>query len=488
MLKFRRAHTILALFLGIFFLSLVTGFFVLEFRLAKKVMGEYENSLQQTALNKIQLFISDVRAFAQSAARKLARENGTTGKLLEEIARQNPEIAGVYLVGTGGELIASAGGGKGHRYQPSQAFARALAGETFVTGGESGRIEIGTPVYDAAKRLRGILIVAFTVSPFLQELTQEFLNPNYKVALLDNGDRPVVWPFDREKLGEFVTYQDKLYDRNFLRYNVGTARIDHTSWQMYLFLKDNNFDTYRVITIMFLLFVLYFCVYEFLVEFWKASSINSYFEDVNFTIFNHLKEGVLICNKFDRVVFANEAAHRFFADRMANLRGVALQDILASGCGAAGGESKKMILKNSGRMFEIVYSPIFKAGKVLGSLAVVSLSSDREKVGEHLLAKLVDLNPDGLVFVDKNHQVVMANMMANYYLGPLEKGRHLSEVSPRLATAVDNNIGSRSLNRIDIGLSGVACEIAAVYDEHGLYAGTLVFLRNAAGGHLPEGL
>jgi PAS domain-containing protein len=488
MLKFRRVRSILALFIVLFFLSLVTGFFIVEFRLAKKVIYEYENSLQQAALNKIELFVSDVTAFTEHAARKLARNSGPTRDLLKEITRQDPRITDVYLVGTDGCVIDSASGRKGYRHQLSEAFEKALAGETFVTGGETGRIAVGAPVCDAAKQLRSVLIIDLTVNPFFQELTQEFLNENYKIALLDSGNRPVVWPFAPEKLRGFVPYQDKLYDRNYLRYNVRTAGIDHTSWQIYFFLKDNNFDTYRVITIMFLLFVLYFCAYEFLVEFWKASSINSYFEDVNFTIFNHLKEGVIICNKFNKIVFANEAAHGFFDDRTANLRGAALEDILGSPRAVFSGENKKMILKNSDQTLEIVYSPIFKAGKILGSLAVIGLGGDQEKVCEQLLAKLVDINPEGLVFVDKNHQIAMANMMASYYLGPLEKGRHINAVDSKLTTAIYNNMGSRSLNRVELGLSGVTCEITAVYDDHGLYAGTLVFLRNVEDGNLPEGL
>ncbi|MEW6574161.1 MAG: cache domain-containing protein [Bacillota bacterium] len=486
MSRFPRAKTVLALFSVIFFLSLVTVFFVVEFRLAKKVIGEYEDSLRRVTLNKIQLYVSDVRACAESTALKLGREKGITENLLKDVARQNPGVTGIYLVGTDGYVIASAGNGEGYPYRPSRAFERALAGEVFITGGEAGRIEVGAPVYDAAKQLRGVLIISYVAGPFFQELTQEFSNENYKIALLDSGNRPVVWPFDREKLEGFTAYQDKLYNRN-LRYSVSAAGIKHTSWQAYFFLKDNNFDSYRVITIMFLLFVLYFCAYEFLVEFWKTSSINSYFEDVNFTIFNHLKEGVIICNKLNRIVFANEAAYRFFADRTANLRGAALPDILGPAGTLVSGESKKMILKNADRMLEIVYSPIFKAGKMLGSLAVIGLSSDQERVCEHLLVKLVDVSSDGLVFVDKNHQIAMANMMASYYLGPLEKGRHLSEVNPRLAAAVYNNIGSRSLGRVELDLSGVICEIAAVYDDHGLYVGTLVLLRSTEGG-LPEGL
>lgn len=486
MSRFPMAKTVLALFIVIFFLSLVTLFFTAEFRLAKKVIGEYEASLQRVTLNKIYLFVSDVRTFAESTALKLGRESGITEDLLKELARQNPGVTGIYLGGIDGSLLASAGNGEGYPYQPSRAFERALAGETFITGGEAGRIEVGTPIYDAAKQLRGILIIDYAVGPFLQELTQEFSNENYKIALLDSGNRPVVWPFDRERLEGFTAYQEKLYDRN-LRYNVSTAGIEHTSWQTYFFLKDNNFDTYRVITIMFLLFVLYFCAYEFLVEFWKTSSINSYFEDVNFTIFNHLKEGVIISNRLNRIVFANEAAYRFFADRTGNLKDAALPDILGPAGTLVSGESKKMILKNADRMLEIVYSPIFKAGKVLGSLAVIGLSSDQERVCEHLLGKLADVSSDGLVFVDKNHQIAMANMMANYYLGPLEKGRHLSEVNPRLAAAVYNHIGSRSLGRVELDLSGVTCEIAAVYDDHGLYVGTLVLLRSTEGG-LPKGL
>ena len=486
MAKFPGAKSVLPLFTVILFLSLITGFFVLQFRLLNRVVGEYESTLKETALRKIEVYVSEIRALAENAARRLERGQGSTDDLLQDIARQDQRITGAYLVRADGSIVDPAGARK-DPYRLSQVLEHARAGETFIAGGDMGRISVGTPVYDANKQLQGVLVMELVITPFLQELTQEFFNENYKIALLDDGKQPVVWPFAAEQMGEFSAYQEKFYDRN-VRYNVSTARVDDTSWQICYFLKDNNFDTHRIITIMFLLFALYFCIYEFLVGFLKASSINSYFEDVNFTIFNHLQEGIIICNKLNRIVFANEAAHRFFADRRPGLRGAALQDILGPTGGVVGGESKKMVLKEADRVLEIVYSPIFKEGKILGSVVVIGLSSDQEKSAAPVLAQLFEISHDGLVYLDKNHHVAMANMMAKCYLGPLEKGMHISEVNSHLATAVYNNIGSRSLNKVEISLSGVTCEIAAVYDDNGLYAGTLVFLRDAAAGALAEGL
>jgi len=469
-----------------FFLSLITGFFVLQFRLVSKVVGEYETALKQTALRKIELYVSEVRALAEDAARKLERERQVSGEALRDIARQERGIAGAYLVEADGSFVDPAAARK-DPYHLSQVLERARAGETFVTGGARGWITVGTPVYGDDRRPKSVLVLEIATAPFLRELAQEFFSENYKIALLDDGKQAVVWPFTTEQLGEFSAYQDKFYDHD-VRYNVSAAGVDHTSWQVCFFLKDNNFDTHRIITIMFLLFALYFCIYEFLAGFLKASSINSYFEDVNFTIFNHLREGVIICNKFDKIVFANEAAHRFFAGRRSALRGAALQDVLGPTRGLMGGESKKIVFKDADRVLEIIYSPIFKEGRLLGSLVVIGHSGDHEKTPASVLAHLFEMSREGLVYVDKNHQVAMANMMAKCYLGPLEKGTHINEVNSRLARAIYDNIGSRSLNKVDISLSGVTCEIAAVYDDDGLYAGTLVFLRDAAAGPLAEGM
>ncbi|MGQ9712660.1 MAG: PAS domain-containing protein [Desulfotomaculales bacterium] len=486
MAKLPGSKSILPLFTVMFFLSLITGFFVLQFRLVSRVVGEYESALKQTALRKIELYVNEVRAVAEDAARQLERDRRVSGDALRDIARRDRGITAAYLVRPDGSLIDPAAARK-DPYHLSLVLERARAGETFITGGAWGWIMVGTPVYGDDRRPREVLVLEIASAPFLRELAQEFFGETYKIALLDDGRQPVVWPFAEEQLEEFSAYQDKFYDHG-TRYIVGAAGVDHTSWQVCFFVKDSNFDAHRIITIMFLLFALYFCIYEFLAGFLKARSINSYFEDVNFAIFNHLQEGIIICNKFDRIVFANEAAHRFFAGRKPELRGAALQDVLGPTRALMSGESKKMVLKDADRVLEIVYSPIFKEGRVLGSLVVIGRSGDREKTAASVLAHLFEVSREGLIYVDKNHQVAMANMMAKCYLGPLEKGTHINEVNSRLAAAVYDNIGSRSLNKVHISLSGVTCEIAAVYDDDGLYAGTLVFLRDAAAGPLAEGI
>lgn len=274
---------------------------------------------------------------------------------------------------------------------------------------------------------------------------------------------------------------------------VDTASIKHSSWQICFFQKDNPLETYRVIITMGLLFALFFCIYEFtlykfMADLWHASSINAYFEDINFAVFNHLEEGIVICNQAGKIVFANETAHKFFADQKSTLKGTEFQEIFGSVPDTVHGENRKTILKSSGQLLEIAHAPIFKEGELLGSLVVITLSHDQEKIGGNILAKFVGVDRNGLVVVDKNHEIMLANMMASYYLGSLEKGRHIGEVDSRLATAIADNAGSRSLNRVMLDLSGVACEIAAVHDDDGRYIATLVFLRSTADSDPAAGL
>jgi PAS domain-containing protein len=351
------------------------------------------------------------------------------------------------------------------------------------------KVRVGTPVRKTATQLQGVLLIDFKAGEFFWELTQLFAGEDFQVALLDGGHHPVVWPFDPEKAKGFSAWQSSF--RDDLPYRVDTASIKHSSWQICFFQKDNPFEAYRVIILMGLLFVLCFCVYEFalykfMVNLWY-SSINAYFEDINFAVFNHLKEGVVICNQAGKIVFANEAAHKFFADQKSTLKDLEFQEIFGPVPDIVHGESRKTIFKSSGQLLELVCSPIFKEGKLLGSLVVITLNHDQEKIGGNILAKLVEVDRSGLVVVDKNHEIMLANMLANYYLGSLEKGRHISEVDSRLATAIIDNVGSRSLNRVALDLNEVTCEIAAVYDDGGRYVATLVFLRAVEDNNFAEG-
>jgi sensor histidine kinase regulating citrate/malate metabolism len=483
-LKSPENRSIPSFYVVIILLILITVFSIVEFRLVTKVMTEYNHSLQQAALSKAQIFTHDITSFAEGAARKLERGNHTTDEALQEIVGRDLRITAVYLVGTDGHVIDSTTGGANSPVQHSPAFKRALVGETLVTGGENAKIRVGTPVRKTATQLQSVLLIDFKAGEFFWELTQLFAGENYKVALLDGGHHPVVWPFDPEKSKGFSAWQDKFHDHN-LRYRVNTAGIKHSSWQICFFQKDNPFETYRVIIIMGLLFVLCFCIYEFtlykfMVDLWHTSSINAYFEDINFAVFNHLKEGIVICNQAGKIVFANEAAHRFFANQKRTLKGIDFQEIFGPVPDTVHGENRKTIFKSSGQLLEIARAPIFKEGKLLGSLAVITLDHDQEKISGNILAKLVGVDRDGLVVVDKNHEIILANVMANYYLGSLEKGRHISEVDSRLATAIADNTGSRSLNQVALDLNKVTCEIAAVYDDNGRYVATLVFLRSTA--------
>lgn len=113
---------------------------------------------------------------------------------------------------------------------------------------------------------------------------------------------------------------------------------------------------------------------------------------------------------------------------------------------------------------------------MLGSLTVIRGNAKEEKAVRAVLNKFIEIVPEGLIYVDKNHEISMANLMARCYLGSLNKGVSIDVVDPDLAGAVYENIGSGSVKRIELQPYGLMCEIAPVYDDDGLYAGTLVVL------------
>lgn len=128
------------------------------------------------------------------------------------------------------------------------------------------------------------------------------------------------------------------------------------------------------------------------------------------------------------------------------------------------------------KFLEAIHSPIIKKGKKLGSLTVIRVNAKEEKTIRAVLNKFIEIVPEGLIYADKNHEISMANLMARCYLGSLNKGDSIDVVDPDLAEAIYENIGAVSVKIIELQSYGLMCEIAPVYDDDGLYAGTLVVL------------
>ncbi|MCS5696414.1 PAS domain-containing protein [Desulfofundulus thermocisternus] len=462
------------MFIMLFFLTIITMLFVVEFRFLKGIMNDYEETIRQVAVNKTSFFLNNLRGVTEGAARKL---NGRPDRnaALKELPLFDHRITGAYILDATGRVVARTGIPPGDlplekfRSQPPRQGSRVLG----VHAGDGAQTVV-TVVTPLGKEW---LALDFSIMDFQQELSQEFLGNTCKVAVFAGGKNPVVWPFERELLDQFSGREEKFYAGQ-LTYDVSSVTVGDPPWQLYFFLRENNFDTYRIITIMLLLFALYCCLYQFLVELWGVNSARTYFENIDFNIFNHVHEGVIISNNAGRVLFANQAAHEIFSAK-GPLKGAKLREILGH-IGDAPGEKNRygtLTLKTADRLLEAIHSPIVKKGKVLGALTVIGAGGREEETCGRVLSRLMEVLPQGAVYVDRNHRVVQANLMARCYLGNLETGISIDAVDPELAGFIYRNMGSRSVKRVHLNSRQLDGEVIFVYDEEGIYAGTLVLLE-----------
>lgn len=466
------AKKTIPLIIAILILSFITLFLVVEFRFLQKNMGEYEEAIQGIAAGKTRRFLEDIRLFTENWAFKAGRRE-IPRISPEAIAAAGKKVTNVYVLDPRGRLKDSL---KDNDLSlPGKTLGRIKRGGEayiFVAPGKEAANSLlaAAPVGNEG----GLLVVEFKIIEFKKEIYQEFTHPGYKMALFDNKGRAVIWPFPEKELERFNP-RNKQFKSGDIQFKINKIALQDTSLALYFFSKDQNFDTYRILTIMFLLFGLYFCIYQFLVEFWQATSARSYYENIDFDILNHLKEGIIISNRFNRVIFANKAAHDFLTEKEIVLKKSNLKDIL----GQIGESNKKFTLKKSDKSLEIIRSPIFKNGKMLGSLVVISESVEKEKLCTLMFAKITELLKDGIIFVGKDNEINSVNMMARYYLGKVEPGMNISDVNSDLAAAIYQNMRSGSLKRVQLPENNLLCELFAVSDDSGSYAGTLVFVKNA---------
>ena len=463
------------MFFAIFFLSVITLLIITEFRFLKEIVTGYQESLRQVAVNKTGFFLDDLRAVTEGAARRLAARGEDRETALKEVISLDHRITAVYILDSRGRVVMQSGDAHPEDHlPPERAWEERVPRGTWMAGVSTDNS--ARAVLTVVTPLAGEwLAVDYSLTGFQQELTQEFMGGASKVAVFDSNNYPVVWPFGQEMLDRFTGRENKFFAGQ-LRYDVGSSEVGQPPWKLYFFMRENNFDTYRVITVMFLLFALYCCLYQLLVELWGVNSANSYFENIDFNIFNYLHEGVIISNNAGRVIFANKSAHDIFAFRTGLLKGIKLKEILGHIGDAPNGQNSygALTLKAAGRLLQAVHSPIIKNGKVLGALTVVGLDGKVEEICGKALSRLMDALPQGVVFLDRNHKVVQAGLMARYYLGVLDSGMSVDAVDPELASFIYRNMGSRSVKRVRLTSLNLTCEVIFIYDEGGAHAGTLV--------------
>jgi len=474
-----------SMFAVVFFLSVIVVSGIMELRFLKNLLFNYEDNIKQIAINKTTLFFNDIKAVSLNALQQMEAKNGDITRVLKTISTYDHRITNVHLLDPDGSIVYC---------MVSQNEKRSLGLPISEINNEGHERVVVSGVYvdpyshlriisTASKILKKdgsidkILLIDFKIDQYQKEMMHEFINDNYMIAVFDQKGHPVFWPFGRDKLEEFSKQQNKFFN-NREQFNVVKSETSQPAWQLYFFFKENNFETFRTITILFFVFALYCCLYQLLVEIWGINSVKTYFENIDFAILNQVNEGVIITNNSGRIVFANRTAHEIFAQRRSTLINIRLKEILGHVEDIHDEKEKAVMftLKMPDKFLEAIHSPIIKKGKKLGSLTVIRVDVKEEKNFRIVLNKLVDIIPEGVVYVDKNHEISAANLMARCYLGNLEKGTSIDVVDPRLAEFIYENIGSGAVKRVGLSLYDLSCEISPVYDDDGVYAGTLVVL------------
>ncbi|WP_027366069.1 transcriptional regulator [Desulfotruncus alcoholivorax] len=466
---------ILVYFAIIFFLTLIILFFVLEFRYINRVVSENRDNIRQIVLSEVYSYMRDLQLLTEDAANFVEDENGPAIQSLRSVAGRDERITGVYLLDQTGKIISSFKGNEPGVHRG--ALAGSAQGIPYIFGVEkNGRLDqVGVAAVVSGQAGKLFLVLTYNVNDFVNQFILKYNTSQVKAGIMNQEGLPLVWPFDQAALANFSTGVETLKFQNE-RYAVSRADLENSSLDVYFFDRQSNFDAYRIITIMFLLFMLYFLIYQFIVELLNANNIQSYFENIDFNIFNHLKEGIIIANKFNRVVFANNVIHEIFAEKEIVLKKTSLKEIT----GPLDSFESRLTLKKANNLLEIISAPIVKNGKLLGALVVVSLSHEKEKLCGRALDKIIELSPDGVVFVDKDGKVVTCNMMASYYLGNVKPDLNIDHVSTELAGLIENSIGSGSVTRENLSFGDIYCELAPLYDAGGFYAGTVVFLKDSS--------
>lgn len=476
------AKNILSMVVIVFLLSIITLFGIMQFRFFTGILDSYENDMQQVVVNKTTFFLNDLTAISENAAKRIVSQEQETRSILKLISTYDYRIVNVYLLDAKGNLH-------------DALVNKPEDSENISWLGRPTQLSVSPVHVDQATHLnivsfgrplhykdgsQGWLVLDFSIDQFQKEIMQEFAGENFKVALFDNQGHPIIWPFDQTKLADFRSQPTKFYDHQS-QFDVRKNEVGTAKWQLYFFLKETHFETFRAIAVIILVFVLYICLYQLLVEFWGVNSAKTYFENIDFAIFNQINEGVILSNNAGRIIFANKAAQEIFVERKNSLRNVKLKEILGhiDENQHLIDKSKTFTLKVSDRLLEAIHSPIIKQRKKLGSLTVIRPNVKEEKTYRNVLSRLVETIPEGVVYVDKNFEVVAANLMAKLYLGNIETGTNIYSVDPGLAAEINNHIGSRSVIRTGLSNYDLPCEIAPVYDDDGVYAGTLVVLLTA---------
>ncbi|MEG6522439.1 PAS domain-containing protein [Desulfotomaculum sp. 1211_IL3151] len=470
--------------LSVFLVGIFIIFSLMEFRHTNKILNQYETGIKEVAINKTNLYFDDLKTITVNAANNFENNSSIHKPLdLKTLLTLDRRLTSIYLVRNDGKIIDAT------EKEYNQKIIREIAIKTselhlfevFVSGVYKGTlanydaISLAIPLGKKVAFKDLVMVLEFRIDPYKNDVTQEFLNPNYKIAIFDQFNKAVIWPFDPVYL-ESLDLNAETFFEGKNKYNL-SSNTTKENWRIIVFFTSTNFEIYRVFTILFLVFALYICLYELLVEFWGVNTAKTYFENIDFAILNQINEGVIIANNTGIILFANEAAHNIFADRKNSLRNVTLKEILGNAGDNLETQDKHFISTVMFRdnILKAIHSPIIKNNKILGSLTVIRNNNDNSNIDHRVLHKLIESLPQGIVFFNKHHEVVLSNLIAKCLLSNLTIGANIEVIDKELASIIYNNIDTGLSKRTQTS-TGHNCEITPIYDDDGIYVGTLVIL------------
>lgn len=468
------------LYIIIFFLCLLIIFGIAEFRYLNNILKSYESSIEQIAVNKTNSFLNRIEGITKNIARRIELEQiGTDNQSLQSVLPYDRRITNAYVVHNDGHITSSSNL-TDITYVLSSATS-VQANQTITTSDLNYDEFLKINVLSVAISLADgkVLVMDFRIDEYQKQVIEEFSTTNYKIAVLDSNNLPIIWPFPEEYFSTFDLTQSKfsIDDKHYLF--IDTI-VSQPQWHVVLFKRDINFEKYRLVVIIVLVFALYYCIYQLLVEFSGVNTAKTYFDNIDFAILNQVNQGIIITNNSSVIVFANNVAHELFSDRKNNLINVQLKDIMGhiENIQSNHSSSQRLTLRTPDKLMEAIHSPIIKKGKRLGSLSVIRLSNGDEKAYRNVLAKLMEITREGVIFVDENNQIVTANLFAKMYLGNLDSGTSIEGLDSKLAEFIIKNANSQSINRFKLKSYHILCDVAPIYDNDGAYIGTLIVMFN----------
>lgn len=469
MAEYRTKKLLLGIIIS-FILTLLI--FLLELESFRNTVFQYNNTIRQIAINDASSFFHELQFFTDNKSRYFI-DKASIGddRLIRSIANQNPRISEILLLNAEKRVVTSLHGKTGYLFEMPPNHIKYENNTYGVIRDDHIRQIVVTSAIREGTQQVCYLTIYFSTNDFEKEFLRKYSTDKFKVAILDEKENPLVWPFEQTSLLEFQPGQDR-FQSHEVEYDTYVSGLEDTPLKLYFFFRDIDLGLYLIIPLVIFLFGLCFYTYRYATEMIKNHNFNLFFDDVDFSRLNALDIGILVTNQSEKVVFANEAAHSLFPEKKIH-KTTPLNDVIPG----LGNTNTKITLKKSDNLLEIISFPYLKNGDFLGSIIGIHSCTEKTKLCAQLMEQILELVPYGVMFLDRENNILTTNPTARSRFSGVKKGSHISEYHPALAALIEHNTGTGSPSETTLSLDHISCELVTINDENNLNAGTLVIIK-----------